>query len=103
MAVRGTRVKGQLPVTGGVREGVSLVLDDDLTLLVGKGDEQQVRLDPQLPEALPAPVEAGQPVGSVTVSLDGREVARIPVVAAEAVEAKGLGWRRVLEHWVGLF
>lgn len=102
VAVRGTRVKGQLPVTGGVREGVSLALDGDLTLLVGKGDEQQVRLDPQLPEALPAPVEEGQPVGSVTVSLDGREVARIPVVAAEAVEAKGLGWRRVLEHWVGI-
>ncbi len=100
VAVRGTRVRGQLPVTGGVRDGVTLALDGDLTLLVSKGSEQQVRLDPELPESLPAPVEAGQTVGSVNVCVDGREVARIPVVATEAVEARGLGWDRIWKRWI---
>ena len=100
VAVRGTRVKGMLPVTGGEAEGVALALDGDLTLLVNKGDEQRVQLLPELPEAVPAPVEAGQQVGSVAVAVDGREIARIPVVALDAVAAKGAGWRRILRRWV---
>ena len=61
---------------------------------------QRVQLLPELPEAVPAPVEAGQQVGSVAVAVDGREIARIPVVALDAVAAKGAGWRRILRRWV---
>ena len=100
VAVRGTRVRGELPVTGGTREGVPLALDGDLTLLVNKGDEQNIQLTPELPEALSAPVEAGQQVGHVAVSVDGREVARIPVVAAEGVAAKRAGLGRIFGHWI---
>ena len=102
VAARGTRVRGELPVTGGAREGVPLALDGDLTLLVNKGDEQRVKLTPELPESVAAPVAAGQVVGSVIVGVDGREVARIPVVAAEGVEARGAGLGRILRHWVAL-
>lgn len=100
VAVRGTRVRGALPVTGGEAEGVPLALDGDLTLLVTRGDEQRVRLEPDLPDALPAPVDAGQRVGFVRVLADDRQVAQIPVVAAEAVPARRTGLSRVLEHWV---
>ena len=79
---------------------MTLALDGDLTLLVSKGDEQRVQLTPDLPESVPAPVEAGQAVGSVTVALDGRAVARIPVVAVEAVAARGLGLGRIWSRWV---
>ena len=103
VAVRGTKVRGRLPVTGGQQEGVSLLLDGELTLLVNRGDEQRVTLAPDLPESLPAPVEAGQCVGHVRVLADGREIAQIPVVAAEAVKARAAGWRRILERWVGEF
>lgn len=101
VAVRGTRIRGRLPVIGGTEEGVALMLDGDLTLLLLKGDEQRLQLSPDLPESLPAPVEAGQQVGSVAVTVDGRPVARIPVVACESVEAKGVGrgLRRVLRNW----
>ena len=101
VAVQGTRIRGRLPVTGGTEEGVSLMLDGDLTLLLLKGDEQRLQLSPDLPESLPAPVAAGQQVGSVAVTVDGRPVARIPVVACEAVEAKGVGrgLRRALRNW----
>ena len=100
VAARGTRVKGLLPVTGGEREGVALMLDGDLTLLVGRAEEQDIRLVPDLPEALPAPVEAGQAVGRVAVTQNGRQIAWIPVVAAESVAAKGVGMRRIFEHWI---
>ncbi len=104
VAQRGTRVKGQLPVTGGAADGVTLALDGDLTLLIPKGGEQAVTLTPELPETLPAPVTAGQAVGRVVVRLNGREVAGIPVVAREDVAARGLapGLRRLWEHWLAV-
>jgi len=102
VAVRGTKVRGQLPVTGGTAEGVALVLDGNLTLLIPRGDEQRVTLEPALPEALPAPVEKGRQVGHVRVLVDGRETARIPVVAAEAVEAKAAGLKRIIDRWPGV-
>ena len=100
VAVRGTKVRGQLPVTGGTAEGVALVLDGDLTLLIPRGDEQRITLEPALPEALPAPVERGQQIGHVRVLVDGRETAQIPVAAAEAVEAKAAGLKRIIDRWM---
>lgn len=101
VAARGTRIRGALPVTGGKQAEVRLMLDGDLTLLIPKGGEGDVSLSPELPESVPAPVEAGQAVGGVTVSQGGRAVARIPVVTCEAVEAKGVGnlLRRLFGGW----
>ena len=103
VARKGTKVRGQLPVTGGEAEGVSLVLDGDLTLLVNKGDEQRVELSPDLPESVPAPVQPGDVVGRVNVIVDGRSVAQIPVAAAEGVEAKGMPLDRIWRNWMGHF
>ena len=100
VAVRGTKIRGRLPVTGGMQDGVTLMLDGDLTLLVNKGDEQRVQLSPDLPESLAAPIEAGDPVGSVTVNVDGRPVARIPVVACESVAVRNRGLKRLINLWI---
>lgn len=101
VAERGTKVRGTLPVTGGDAQGVPLILDADLTLLLQRGDENSVLLEPELPQSIEAPVAAGQRVGSVDVTLDGRVVARIPVVTAQAVAARGLknALRRILSFW----
>ena len=91
VAKRGTKVRGTLPVEGGRPDGVSLVLDGDLTLLVCKGQEQQVRLAPELPESVRAPVRVGQQIGCVRVELNGKTLTRLPVIAATASEVKGIG------------
>ena len=103
VAKKGTRVKGALPVTGGEKDGVALVLDGDLTLLVNRGDEQRLSLSPSLPESVAAPVQAGQAVGHVDVIAEGRTLARIPVAAAESVKAKGLPFNRIIQNWLGRF
>ncbi len=103
VAKKGTRVKGALPVTGGEKDGVALVLDGDLTLLVNRGDEQRLSLSPSLPESVAAPVQAGQAVGHVDVIAEGRTLARIPVAAAESVKAKGLPLNRIIQNWLGRF
>ena len=101
VAQEGTKVRGELPVTGGDSAGVPLVLGGALTLLIQKGEEQGIQLVPDLPESVEAPVAAGQEVGGVEVVVDGRSVARIPVLAAREVTAKGLknALSRVLRAW----
>ena len=101
VAQEGTKVRGELPVTGGDSTGVPLVLGGALTLLIQKGEEQGIQLVPDLPESVEAPVAAGQEVGGVEVVVDGRSVARIPVLAAREATAKGLknALSRVLRAW----
>ena len=101
VAQEGTKVRGELPVTGGDSAGVPLVLGGALTLLIQKGEEQGIQLVPDLPESVEAPIAAGQEVGGVEVVVDGRPVARIPVLAAQEVTAKGLknALSRVLRAW----
>ena len=102
VAQRGTKIKGMLPVEGGRPDGVSLVLDGDLTLLVTKGSEQDVALVPELPERVEAPVDVGELIGYVRVEQGGRTLAKLPVVAASASEIKGFdgNLKKLLRHWV---
>ncbi len=90
VAQSGTKVRGTLPVNGGRPDGVSLVLGEDLTLLVNKGQEQNIQLLPELPESLEPPVQIGDQVGYVRVELDGRVLARLPVIASSSSELRGL-------------
>lgn len=102
VAERGTKVRGSLPVTGGRSDSVTLELDADLTLLIVKGDEQNIQLIPNLPQSVQAPVTAGERIGSVDVQLDGRTVASIPVAASQSVEPKGFLYslRRLWSKWL---
>ena len=105
VAQRGAKIRGQMPVTGGEQSGVSLALDGELTLLVAKGNEQSVQLSPNLPESLAAPVDAGDPDGSVDVIVDGKTVASIPVVTMEAVAGRGFrpALQRFWQNWIADF
>ena len=75
--------------------------DKGLLLLSQTGEDPGIQRGPDLPESLEAPVAAGQEVGGVEVVVDGRPVARIPVLAAREVTAKGLknALSRVLRAW----
>ena len=105
VAQRGTPIRGRLPVTGGESDSLALELDGDLTLLILKGSEQDIRLSPNLPESVEAPIGLGERIGSVNVVVEGKNVAAIPIVASEAVGAKGLfpGLCRFWQNWIFQF
>lgn len=98
---KGARIRGELPVKGGSADYVALELDDDLTLLLRRGDEQQVKLQPNLPEQAVAPVRQGEHMGSVDVLLGDRVVAQVHVVAAESVGRQRFadGFSKVISNW----
>ena len=63
------------PVRGGTQTSVLLAAGEELLVSA------------RLPEELTAPLTAGQAVGELIVSMDGEELARVPLVCAEPVAA----------------
>ena len=69
----------------GTRRTVRPVPEGSDPLLLPRADAGKVTTALDLPDQVPAPVEAGQTLGSLTVLVDGKEKARIPLTAEEAV------------------
>ena len=90
VAKKGTKVKGTIPVEGGSPESVTLLLDGDLTLLMEKGGGDNINLVPEVPEMLAAPIEQGQLIGHVRVDMDGKTVAKLPLIAENGSEIHSL-------------
>jgi D-alanyl-D-alanine carboxypeptidase (penicillin-binding protein 5/6) len=86
----------QPKVWKGEVESVGLGVADDVLVLIPKGkyDQLQARMD--LPSLLIAPVDAGQRVGTVHVTLDGKVLVDQPLVALAAAAEGGI-WRRTVD------
>jgi len=89
-AKQGT-VVGQAPVTGGRVATVPVTPANDATALVKRGQEKGVTVAYQGSGAA-APVKKGQVVGTIVVQQNGKELAKIPALAAEDV-AKQQWWK----------
>ena len=73
-----------LPVMGGVAESCALTYDR-FAAVVPKGRGGAVEQVIELPDALSAPIAAGDAVGRVIYRLDGGEIGAVQILAAEAV------------------
>ena len=86
-----------VPVKLGVAETVNAVLGEPGPLLVKKGASVTARTE-LLPE-IDAPVEAGAPLGELTVECEGEVLAVLPLIAGDAVEK--LTWPDLFERLLG--
>ena len=83
-----------LPVTLGAADTVALTLPEEgRTVLLEKSRSGGLTQTVELPEAVPAPLQAGDTVGTLTVSREGETLLTVPIVVAETVEA--LTWREM--------
>ncbi len=91
----------QVPVKLGARDTVDAALGKGLSLLLRAGQQNQLSYEAELPEAVTAPVQAGDPLGSVWVLLNGERIAKLPAVAGQTVRLPGLleGFLRLFEQW----
>jgi serine-type D-Ala-D-Ala carboxypeptidase (penicillin-binding protein 5/6) len=85
---KGDRVKN-LPVWKGTEGHLGVIAAGPGVVTVKNGTSQPA-LAYQLPAKLVAPIGVGQKVGEAVISAEGRELARIELVAVEAVPAAGL-------------
>ncbi len=81
----------KIPVEKGVDKEVGVVAGDSCSTLVKKGQEDNITKEIKIDETITAPIEAGQKIGTMTISRDGEVIADIDLNASSAVEKKGIG------------
>ena len=91
---KGAPVGPEVPVLKGKLKKTQLVAQDDVVVLIRKGEEKQVRVEMN-PVELTAPVVKGKPVAEFTVRLGDRVLGRGIAVTKEEIPKAGL-LRRLL-------
>ena len=89
-------------VWGGKRAEVALGSQEDIYLTLPRSDFKNVTVNEKYDDAIQAPVKIGQVIGSMEFTANDRVVLSAPLVALEAVEAKGFFgrlWSRII-YWI---
>jgi D-alanyl-D-alanine carboxypeptidase (penicillin-binding protein 5/6) len=70
----------------GTENSVKAGFAEDVYLSIPKGQSERLKATMESRQPLIAPISAGQNVGMVKLTLDGKPVAEYPVIALENVE-----------------
>lgn len=81
----------KIAVEKGVDKEVGVVAGDSCSTLVKKGQEDNITKEIKIDETITAPIDAGQKMGTMTISRDGEVIADVDLNASSAVEKKGIG------------
>ena len=87
LAQKGEVLK-QVNVTKGTKEITDLVLESDVGFLIKKGQDKEIEQTVQVQENIVAPISAGQKVGEVIYTLEGKEIGRTNIVSNTTIEKK---------------
>ena len=80
-----------VPVLRGVQDSVSPCVGDTKPLLVKKGEEKKIVQTIRFDEDVQAPVEQGQVLGEIVLTLDEETLATYSIVASQAVARLDFG------------
>jgi D-alanyl-D-alanine carboxypeptidase (penicillin-binding protein 5/6) len=89
-------------IWSGALDEVKVGVASDVTLTIPRGRGDAIQAVMNVDKYLKAPVAAQQVIGDVIVTLDGKEIARTPLVALENVEKGGI-FKRFWDWMVLLF
>lgn len=82
---------------------VNAVTDRDISVLLTKGEEKNIKKTAQLPEIISAPVKKGEKLGEIIISIDDKEVGRYDLVC-DADIGRSSFWNNLknsLRFWFG--
>lgn len=95
LVYRQSQAISSIPVYKGATKKVTATVDNNLYLSLPKGDYARVKATMTSKQPLIAPVSAGQAVGKITFSLDGKLIHEQTLVATEAVSPAGFFGRMI--------
>lgn len=75
-----------LPVEKGKMQEAEIMLSKDSCILLPKGEKGNITKELVLPDTIDAPILAGDEVGELVVSIDGKEVDKIKLVSKTNIE-----------------
>ncbi|KAB3527370.1 D-alanyl-D-alanine carboxypeptidase family protein [Alkaliphilus serpentinus] len=77
---------GKVEVQKGKLLETDAVAKEDLKILVKKGEESKIKKEVILPKYIIAPMSKGDKIGEVIVTLEGKELGRVDLIAPEDVK-----------------
>lgn len=86
----------------GDKSEIRLGTNQDISMMVPRGAAAKLKADFQLDRELRAPIKAGETVGTIFLRVDGKDVAKYPLVALETVDEGGI-FSRLWDYLVLLF
>jgi D-alanyl-D-alanine carboxypeptidase (penicillin-binding protein 5/6) len=90
----------------GTADYLSVGVGKDLVLTLPRGKIREIERSVALQDPITAPLAAGDPVGELTLTLDGEVLEQVPVVALEPLESAGFFariWDMILMWLAQLF
>ena len=81
-----TEISDSIKVTKGKNDQVKICLDDNLEMVVLKGQDKQIQVLTEISDSIEAPVVSGQTVGSVTYKMKDEVIKVIPIKTIETIE-----------------
>ncbi|MCL2592374.1 MAG: D-alanyl-D-alanine carboxypeptidase [Defluviitaleaceae bacterium] len=93
--------KGEVAVNKGQAESVRVVVQEEISVIMPKGNNVALESRVELLDSLDAPVAAGTKAGEVIYTAEGKEVGRSSLVTAENIERISLDRMivRLLNRW----
>lgn len=80
-----TVLKEGIPVAKGDKSMIDAVASSDFSVLLPKGKENSVKKELTVQENLSAPIEKGQIIGKLSVTVDGEEIGKVDIICNQAV------------------
>ncbi|MGD9662157.1 MAG: D-alanyl-D-alanine carboxypeptidase family protein [Porticoccaceae bacterium] len=90
----------------GDKDYVNLVANEDIYATIPRGSQEGLKTEVQVEPVLKAPLDKGQELGRANVVFDGKQLADIPVVVADAVAEAGFFsrlWDAIMLFFMSLF
>lgn len=99
---KGELVRKNVPVNSGMPKTVNLIAKEELRIIVQKGEEKQLKKELDIPETLQSPIQAGEKVGTLNVSIGDRQIAQVEVTCEEEIQTVELMdyIRLMFRRWV---
>lgn len=93
----------ELPVSKGDKNNIKIVSNKEISVLIKKGEDKNIRKEIKLPEILVAPIEKNQQIGEMLIYKDDKEIAKFPLVSSIDVNKSSfiVNLRKSLEYWFG--
>ena len=85
---RGGDILKEAFVTKGVTSKINIAFENDVGVLLKKGEDKNIEQTISVEESLYAPIVQGQKVGEVIYTLNGKEVGKTNIIAETGVEKK---------------
>ncbi len=88
-------------VTGGKLDSIDGVVQSDLSILLKKGSSKEFEFIFEIPDVIPAPIEQGQKIGSVTALHQDQVIGSVDIMAEQGIEKANLldMFNKIIGNW----